>query len=50
MGMSLERDIIDPMANMHLEIVGDAHKLKETNSWNVHSVQLVLGVLGTSEN
>lgn len=49
LGMSLERDIIDPRTNMHLEIVGDAHKLKK-NTWNVHSVQLVSGVLGTSEN
>lgn len=46
----LEKDIIDPRANMHLEIVGDAHKSKETKTWNVHSVQLMLGVLSTSEN
>lgn len=47
---SLEKDIIDPRANIHLEIVGDAHKSKETNSWNVHSAQLMVGVLSTSEN
>lgn len=43
-------DIIDPRANRHLEIVEDTHKSKETNSWNVHPVQLILGVLSTSEN
>lgn len=46
----LEKDIIDPEANMHLDIVGDVHKSKEVNSWNIHSVQLMLGVLSTSEN
>lgn len=35
---------------MHLEIVGDAHILKEMNSWIIHSVQLMLGILSSSEN
>lgn len=46
----LEKDIIDPKANIHPQIVGDAHKSKEMNSWNVHSAQLMVGILSTSEN
>lgn len=43
-------DIIDPRANRHLEIAEGTHKSKETNSRNVHPVQLMLGVLSGSES